>query len=73
MGCWVSVRSRQGWTGVQEGGISEADVVERLVRRLPAGARLHCVVDACRGGIALGLPARTRTRPDSWAEWQARP
>lgn len=58
---------------MQEGGISEADVVERLVRRLPAGARLHCVVDACRGGIALGLPARTRTRPDSWAEWQARP
>ncbi|KAK9826757.1 hypothetical protein WJX81_006172 [Elliptochloris bilobata] len=54
----------------EEGGIAETDMSERLVQRLPAGARLHCVVDACRGDISLGLPARTLTRPDSWADWQ---
>jgi hypothetical protein len=56
----------------QAGGVAEAELRGALLGRLPAGARLHAVVDACAGELSLGLPARTTTRPDSWAEWQAR-
>jgi len=56
----------------QAGGVAEAELRGALLGRLPAGARLHAVVDACAGELRLGLPACTTTRPDSWAEWQAR-
>ena len=62
------------WVGaVQVGPIYDDELAKQLVRPLPEGARLHCLVDACKGVFALGLPSRTYTRADGWSAWEAGP
>ncbi|CAL5219515.1 g1360 [Coccomyxa viridis] len=52
------------------GPIYDDELAKQLVRPLPEGARLHCLVDACKGVFALGLPSRTYTRADGWSAWE---
>lgn len=57
----------------QVGPIYDNELARQLVGPLPEGARLHCLVDACKGVFALGLPSRTYTRADGWTAWEAGP
>jgi hypothetical protein len=52
------------------GPICDSELHGALVAPLPAGARLHCFVDACRGVFALGLPSCVYTRADGWSNWE---
>ena len=58
---------------MQVGPIYDDELAKLLVGPLAEGARLHCLVDACKGVFALGLPSRTYTRADGWSAWEASP
>ena len=57
---------------VQAGPVHDEELHAALVAPLPTGARLHCLVDACRGAFVLGLPACVYTRADGWSNWEVR-
>ena len=56
----------------QAGPLYDDALYGALVAPLPSGARLHCLVDACKGVFALGLPSCVYTRADGWSNWEVR-
>ena len=55
---------------VQMGPI-KAQELQRQLGRLPAGTRLHLVVDAGATSFPLGLPHHASITRDGWLHWEA--
>ncbi|EDQ88849.1 uncharacterized protein MONBRDRAFT_32666 [Monosiga brevicollis MX1] len=50
----------------REGQITDDEIFDRMIRPLPAGCRLHCVVDACHSGSVTDLPYALQKDCRSW-------
>jgi hypothetical protein len=55
------------------GQIVDDELHNLLVRPLPAGVVLHCVIDACHSGTVMDLSYRTKVKRGSGMAWKGRP
>ncbi len=55
---------------MQVGHITAEELEGVLLQRLPAGARLHTIIDASPAPCPLRLPCSVTIQPNGWGTWQ---